>query len=95
MRLMYSRRESNDERIIARLVAMQNGKITAKIEPESDGSDNREAFLALKKDVEVRLDRVLQGVPSGSNSAATATPSDAPPAYGGPAAVGEGSKIKN
>lgn len=80
-RILYARPVENDDRIVARLVAVKDGVIKAKIEPRADGKDQREAFLAFKKDVEVRLDRILQGVPNGSEST-SAAPSDAPPAYG-------------
>jgi hypothetical protein len=73
-KLMYSRRGENDDRIIARIVAIKDGAITAKIEPELDGADQVEAFKVLKKDVEVKLDRVLMSIPdhgpSGRASAA-------------------------
>jgi hypothetical protein len=62
-RLLFSRRE--DDRVVARLVAQLNGVIRAKIEPEEDGKDQTEAFLALRKDVEMKLERILQAVPSG------------------------------
>jgi hypothetical protein len=78
-KLMYSRRGENDDRIIARIVAIKDGAITAKIEPELDGADQVEAFKVLKKDVEVKLDRVLMSIPhqGPSVSASAAGPSRA------------------
>ncbi|KAK5125399.1 hypothetical protein LTR85_000508 [Meristemomyces frigidus] len=91
--LMYSRREN--DRVVARIVAEKDGKIQAKIEPVADGKDQKESFRALKKHVELMLDRILQDVPSGgaaiasvagSSRAPTAAvrnvPVEAPPAYG-------------
>ena len=97
-KLFYSRRESNQDRIVARIVAVKDGKIAAKIEPETDGTDQREAFVALKKDIEVKLDRILQNVPSGPSDAGpsrTRAPGtvDAPPAYSS-ASVGIADRIK-
>lgn len=65
IRLLYSRRANND-RIVARLVAEKDGVITTKIEPAGDGRDQAEAFNALRRDVEVRLDRILCEVPGES-----------------------------
>jgi hypothetical protein len=78
-KLMYSRRGENDDRIIARIVAIKDGAITAKIEPELDGADQVEAFKVFKKDVEVKLDRVLMSIPDhgSSVSASIAGPSRA------------------
>ena len=85
-KLLYSRRESNQERLVARIVAVKDGVIKAKVEPEVDGADQREAFLALKKHVEVALDRILQAVPSGSSDTGPSrqgqsVTTEAPPAY--------------
>lgn len=99
-RLLYSRREGNEDRIIARIVAIKDNVIRAKIEPIADGEDQTEAFKAFKRDVEVQLDRILQKIPNGSEglespgSAAAATsssgrgPADAPPAYSSAGAGG-------
>ena len=95
-KLMYSRRENDPENVVARIVAIRDGTIKAKIEPEAGGVDQREAFMALKKDVEIKLDRLLQSVPSGSISAGPSSsrrPADAPPAYSS-AAIGVGEKKK-
>ncbi|KAK5135463.1 hypothetical protein LTR08_005251 [Meristemomyces frigidus] len=91
--LLYSRREN--ERVVARIVAERDGIIHAKIEPVADGKDQKEAFRALKRHVEMRLDDILQEVPSGTAAAkmiagssrvpaagARSVPVDAPPAYG-------------
>lgn len=68
--------------------------IRAKIEPEADGEDQLQAFTALRKDVEMKLDRILMAVPeqlhdvggasASKSNGATHTGSDAPPAYTGP-----------
>lgn len=93
-RLLYSRKEN--DRVVARIVAEKNGVIKAKVEPEADGKDQMEAFEALRKHVEVRLEHLLaslpsevpvaEGVagPSRCNAPASlgGSPSDAPPAYG-------------
>lgn len=91
-KLLYARREDNDDRIIARIVAVKDGVIEAKIEPVLDGEDQTEAFKALKKDVEVKLDQILREVPdrqsttvavAGSSRRGPTSPLvDAPPAYG-------------
>ncbi|KAK3723470.1 hypothetical protein LTR37_001722 [Vermiconidia calcicola] len=92
-RLLYSRRDDKEnERIVARIVAVKDGVIKAKVEPEMDGADQTEAFRALRKDVEIRLDQILQNVPDRNESAAgsstagamrgaASTPMGAPPAY--------------
>lgn len=46
--------------MIASLAAIREGKIVAKIEPVDGGEDQRAAFLALRRDVEVQLDRILK-----------------------------------
>lgn len=61
IRLLYSRR-AND-RLVARLVAEKEGIIKTKIEPTADGRDQAEAFNALRRDIEIRLDRILSDVP--------------------------------
>ena len=63
-RLLYSRREN--DRLVARIVAEKDGIIKAQIEPEDDGKDQVQAFLALRRHVEMRLDRLLQSVPGAS-----------------------------
>ena len=86
-KLLYARREKKPDRIVARLVAVKDGVIRAKVEPDTDGGDQREAFLALKKYVEIELDRILQAVPSGpsfagpSSAAGANRTTDEPPAY--------------
>jgi len=60
-RLLYSRREN--DRVVARIVAELDGVIKAKIEPDQDGKDQTEAFKALRKGVEVELERILTSVP--------------------------------
>lgn len=64
IRLLYSRR--GNDRIVARLVAEKDGVIKTKIEPSTDGRDQAEAFNALRRDVEIRLDRILTEVPGES-----------------------------
>lgn len=66
-RLLYSRRETDS--IVARIVAEKNGVIAAKVEPDGDGKDHAQAFRALKKDVEIKLDRILSEIPSGEEAA--------------------------
>lgn len=85
-KLLYSRREGKDDRFVARIVAVKDNVITAKIEPELDGQGHEEAFMALRKDVEIKLDRLLDAVPdiagdTGRESAANAVAAQAPPAY--------------
>lgn len=89
-KLLYSRRGENNERVVARLVAIKDGIIKAKIEPQADGENQAEAFRAFRKDVEVQLEQILQSVPGGSSSTAPGSsdvtspvPVDAPPAYSG------------
>lgn len=74
--LLYARREN--DRLIARIVAKKDGVIHAKIEPTSDGNDQKEAFRALKRHVEMELDVILNHVP-GARAAASnnVTASDA------------------
>ena len=60
--LCYSRRDNN--RIVASLIAVKNGVIDAKIEPEADGRDQARAFWALKIDIEKRMDKLLESVPN-------------------------------
>jgi len=86
-KLFYSRRQDDQDRIVARLVAAKDGIIRAKIEPEADGEDQRTAFLALKRDIEVKLDQILQSVPdtpsaaAGSSIRRTSMRVDVPPQY--------------
>ncbi len=53
-----------------------------------DGVNQEEAFKALRKDVEVKLDRILQAIPdrdeAGSLSVAGSSRTEAPPAYNSP-----------
>ena len=63
LNLLYARRES--DRVVARIVAEKDGVIHAKIEPVADGKDQKEAFRALKRHVEMKLDCILQDVPIG------------------------------
>ncbi|KAM0695486.1 hypothetical protein Q7P36_005845 [Cladosporium allicinum] len=52
-------------RLLATLVAIdEKGVITVKVEPEADGRNVAEAFRAFKRDVEVKLERLLRDVPS-------------------------------
>ena len=54
-------------RVLATLVAIdETGVIRVKIASETDGRDVAEAFRAFKKDVEIKLERLLREVPSGS-----------------------------
>ena len=56
-------------RVLATLVAIdETGVIRVKIASETDGRDVEEAFRAFKKDVEIKLERLLSEVPSGSVS---------------------------
>lgn len=75
IRLLYSRR--GNDRIVARLVAEKEGVIKTKIEPKADGRDQAEAFNALRRDIEIRLDKILSEVP-GESSASSSTKVDAP-----------------
>ncbi|KAK3640132.1 hypothetical protein LTR56_005544 [Elasticomyces elasticus] len=64
-RLLFARRE--DDRLVARIVAELDGIIRAKIEPDADGKDQAEAFNALRRDVETKLEKILRAVPSEGN----------------------------
>ncbi|KAK5173827.1 uncharacterized protein LTR77_002508 [Saxophila tyrrhenica] len=68
-RLLYSRREN--DRLVARIVAEREGIIKAQIEPHEDGKDQAEAFKALRRHVELALDKYLKDVPGASNLPAT------------------------
>lgn len=61
VRLLYSRREN--DRTVARIVAERDGVVKAQVAPRDDGKDQAEAFKALRKHVEMCLDRILQEVP--------------------------------
>ena len=53
-------------RVLATLVAIdETGVIRVKIASETDGRDVAEAFRAFKKDVEIKLEKLLSDVPSG------------------------------
>jgi hypothetical protein len=53
-------------RVLATLVAIDEaGVIRVKIASERDGRDVAEAFRAFKKDVEIKLEKLLSEVPSG------------------------------
>ena len=96
-RLLFSRRDN--DRFVARIVAELDGVIRAKIEPDEDGKDQPEAFLAMKRFVEKKLEKILQDVPSDGKDIAAAAiagpsrppmgggtpilPMDSPPAYEG------------
>ncbi|KAK5108709.1 hypothetical protein LTR62_007856 [Meristemomyces frigidus] len=96
IRLLFSRREGDDQ-LVARIVAQLDGVIRAKLEPEAAGNDQTAAFLALKKDVEIKLEKILQGVPGSGGDVVAAgagagpsqprnaalVPVEAPPAYEG------------
>ena len=98
-KLLYSRREGKEERLVARIVAIKEGVIKAKVEPEADGANQEEAFKALRKDVEVKLDRILQSIPdrdeAGMASASQGVSPDAPPAYSSPSVGMAAPKTKN
>lgn len=49
-----------DDLLYATITALQSNRIVAKIEPSTGGVDQREAFLALKRDVERMLEGWLQ-----------------------------------
>ena len=68
-RLLYSRR--GNDRLVARIVAEQEGIVKAQIEPAADGKDQAQAFVALRRHIEMRLDEVLSEVPGASTSKAT------------------------
>lgn len=75
IRLLYSRR-AND-RIVARIVAEKEGVVVTKIEPSDDGKDQVEAFMALRRDIEVRLDRILSMVPGEVHAPVPSSPASA------------------
>lgn len=53
-------------RMLATLVAIDEaGVIRVKIASERDGRDVAEAFRAFKKDVEIKLEKLLSEVPNG------------------------------
>jgi hypothetical protein len=53
-------------RVLATLVAIdETGVIRVKIASETDGRDVAEAFRAFKKDVEIKLEKLLSDVPNG------------------------------
>lgn len=64
-RLFYSRRDN--DRLVARIVAEKEGIVKAQIEPEGDGKDQAQAFLALRRHVEIQLDSILSDVPGAAN----------------------------
>jgi len=69
-------KEPDDDgtRLLATLVAIdEKGVITVKIEPEGDGRNVAEAFRAFKKDVEVKLERLLRDVPMAASGGLTTT----------------------
>jgi hypothetical protein len=52
--------------VLATLVAIdETGVIRVKIASETDGRDVAEAFRAFKKDVEIKLEKLLSDVPNG------------------------------
>ena len=65
IRLLYSRRDN--DRIVARIVSEREGVIKAQVEPSRDGKDQAEAFLALRRHVEIKLDYILKDVPGASD----------------------------
>ena len=57
-------------RLLATLVAIdETGVIRVKIASEADGRDVAEAFRAFKKDVEIKLGKLLSDVPNGPGGA--------------------------
>ena len=52
--------------MVARVVAEREGVIKAQIEPAMDAKDQAEAFKALRRHVELQLDRILRNVPGAS-----------------------------
>ncbi|KAK3674662.1 hypothetical protein LTR78_005384 [Recurvomyces mirabilis] len=77
IRLLFSRRE-HDDQVVARIVAQLDGVIRAKLEPDEAGKDQTEAFMALKKDVEIKLERILQAVPDGGDDVEAASAAAGP-----------------
>jgi len=66
-RLLFSRTE-NDRYVAQVLQQRPDGVMSAKIAPPGDAADRAEAFLALKKEVERRLDGVLRNIPDVGSS---------------------------
>jgi hypothetical protein len=64
VRLIYSRRDN--DRMVARIVAEQEGVVKAQVAARDDGKDQNEAFLALRKHVERSIDSILKDVPGAS-----------------------------
>lgn len=46
--------------LYASIAAIKDGKIIAKIDPSTGGAEQRNAFLALRREVEMKLERILQ-----------------------------------
>lgn len=59
-------------------MAEKDGVIKTKIEPSADGRDQAEAFNALRRDIEIRLDRILCEVPGDSSAASGITSPSSP-----------------
>lgn len=56
--------------MLATLVAIdETGVIRVKIEPEADGKTVAEAFRLFKRDVELKLEKLLRNVPNGTGEA--------------------------
>ncbi|KAK3723471.1 hypothetical protein LTR37_001723 [Vermiconidia calcicola] len=65
-RLLYSRRGEDDDRIVAHIVAEKGGVISAQVQPAQDGKDQCEAFKALRRHVEIALEKLLSSVPGAA-----------------------------
>lgn len=60
--------------MVARLVAEKEGVIKAQVEPNEDGKDQAEALKALRRHIELALDRILRDVPGASSLPASRSP---------------------
>ena len=66
VRLLYSRREN--DRLVARIIAEQEGVVKAQVVARDDGKDQDQAFQQLRTHVERTLDTILKDVPGASYS---------------------------
>lgn len=66
-------------------MAEKEGIIKTKIEPAADGRDQAEAFNALRRDIEMRLDRILCDVPGENASPPLQKKVDTPSSPSAPA----------
>lgn len=93
-KFIFLPRPDNSNRLVARIVALEDDKIVLKLESRWDGPTQFDAFWKFRRHVESEFDRILKAVPtvsaglkgrtaSGVSTGATASAASAAPSNRG------------